>query len=196
MTEQRTTDATASILVRIELLTRHLPQAMFEELANEVGALMAACTEVGRRQATEGWQREWGAQYRNDSWVQATFDDEGQAVAYAAEAIGHRAVSRLVGPWEPAEQPDPITPEVYGEFFPERDDAGEPLSAEPARGGTARGGTVTAVPDTHPGFAVLDPTAPLDHAVLDRLEVVSHNGVDDREGWSEITMRDRPEDGR
>jgi hypothetical protein len=97
---------------------------------------------------------------------------------------------------EPAEQPDPITPEVYGEFFPERDDAGEPLSAEPARGGTARGGTVTAVPDTHPGFAVLDPTAPLDHAVLDRLEVVSHNGVDDREGWSEITMRDRPEDGR
>lgn len=34
---------------------------------------------------------------------------------------------RLVGPWEPAEQPDPITPEVYAEFFPERDDSGAPL---------------------------------------------------------------------
>lgn len=62
-----------------------------------------ALTE-GRRQATEGWEREWGAQYRDDSWVQATFDSEAEAVEFAAGAIGHRAVSRLVGPWEPTEQ--------------------------------------------------------------------------------------------
>jgi hypothetical protein len=61
----------------------------------------------GRRQATEGWEREWGAQYRDDSWVQATFDTEAEAVEFAAGAIGHRAVSRLVGPWEPAEQAEP-----------------------------------------------------------------------------------------
>lgn len=67
-------------------------------------ALLDTARAEGRRQATEGWEREWGAQYRDDSWVQATFDREAEAVEFAASALGHRAVSRLVGPWEPAGQ--------------------------------------------------------------------------------------------
>jgi hypothetical protein len=72
----------------------------FDDLREQAEALIAE----GRRQATEGWEREWGAQYREDSWVQATFDREAEAVEFAAGAIGHRAVSRLIGPWEPAKQ--------------------------------------------------------------------------------------------
>lgn len=81
----------------------------------------------GRRQATEGWERSWGVDTPSGP---IGCDDEEDARGYAALPGWGHVVSRLVGPWEPVEQPDPITPEVYAEYFPERDDAGEPLAVE------------------------------------------------------------------
>jgi hypothetical protein len=115
--------------------------------------------ERGLREATEGWERDeqWTLEFRcNGSdllnghdyggWI---FDSAEQALAHATEwrrdqpQLAYTDVrplrrQSLVGPWEPAEQPDPITPEVYGEFFPERGDDGEPVPVEqpePARCG-------------------------------------------------------------
>jgi hypothetical protein len=101
---------------------------------------LKAARDLGRREAGEGpafndadvevlaelSRRELGAAVvRWRDWERA------RQILGALTANGRR----LVGPWEPApavnaEQPDPITPEVYGEFFPERDDAGEPLPAD------------------------------------------------------------------
>jgi hypothetical protein len=56
----------------------------------------------GRRQATEGWEREWAFEHR---YGRTTYDTETNARMAAAEQ-GRTVVSRLAGPWEPAEQPD------------------------------------------------------------------------------------------
>lgn len=60
----------------------------------------------GRRQATEGWEREWSVRYEPDGYVHGGKFTEAGAKARAAELDG-TVVSRLVGPWETAEQPDP-----------------------------------------------------------------------------------------
>lgn len=59
----------------------------------------------GRRQATEGWDREWGVQFLPDGHVFAA-DDEAEAHNTANRDVQRFVVSRLVGPWEPAEQPE------------------------------------------------------------------------------------------
>lgn len=82
-------------------------------------------------QPTEGWGREWGIR-SGATTIKAR--DRDEAVTWTADS-SYTFISRLVGPWEPVEQPDPITPEVYAEFFPERDDAGEPTAAEQPEGG-------------------------------------------------------------
>lgn len=61
----------------------------------------------GRRQATEGWERQWGVE------LPPLFGDEAGVHLCEDEALAHhvalrepesRVVSRLVGPWEPTEQ--------------------------------------------------------------------------------------------
>jgi hypothetical protein len=71
---------------------------------------LAAAYERGRREAAEGWEREWGSRWTppgcepSDN-VEIAYD-EAEARRNADEWLNHRAVSRLVGPWEPApEQP-------------------------------------------------------------------------------------------
>lgn len=59
----------------------------------------------GRRQATEGWEREWGVRSPAGS-VEVRRDERG-ARRLASYHEGARPVSRLVGPWEPAEQAAP-----------------------------------------------------------------------------------------
>jgi hypothetical protein len=75
----------------------------FDELNAQVNALVVE----GRRQATEGWEREWGARGA-DGWVFGVEDGEGEQRARAVAAWPKdrpsTVVSRLVGPWEPAEQ--------------------------------------------------------------------------------------------
>lgn len=66
----------------------------------------------GRRQATEGWDREWGARWMQDA-VDPTDDvfpchDEADARDLQERSGGYRrAESRLVGPWEAAELAKP-----------------------------------------------------------------------------------------
>jgi hypothetical protein len=57
----------------------------------------------GRRQATEGWEREWAVDQAGDR-LEAR--DEKAARWFASRAPGRVVVSRLVAPWEPAEQPE------------------------------------------------------------------------------------------
>jgi hypothetical protein len=63
----------------------------------------------GRRQATEGWEREWGTRY---AIAQADFvrehASEADARGWAERVAGADVVSRLVGPWEPDEQHEPV----------------------------------------------------------------------------------------
>lgn len=56
----------------------------------------------GRRQATEGWEREWGVSADAGVYVYPTERDARDAVG---RDLRGRVVSRLVGPWETAEQP-------------------------------------------------------------------------------------------
>jgi hypothetical protein len=63
----------------------------------------------GRRQATEGWDREWAFENRANLTIPIAGDDvlRFEAMIAQRQAAGEetgRLVSRLVGPWEPAEQ--------------------------------------------------------------------------------------------
>lgn len=60
----------------------------------------------GRRQATEGWDREWRVDL-GGGWPEHPCDSEADAHRVAAARPGRSVVSRLVGPWEPAEQAAP-----------------------------------------------------------------------------------------
>lgn len=63
----------------------------------------------GRRQATEGWRREWGASFNNgaSTWV-STDEDAARQLAARYDSPTVTVVSRLVGPWEPTEQAEPV----------------------------------------------------------------------------------------
>jgi hypothetical protein len=56
----------------------------------------------GRAQATEGWEREWAVAFADKTWPPN--DSEQSARTFAALYADGQVVSRLVGPWEPAEQ--------------------------------------------------------------------------------------------
>jgi len=70
---------------------------------------------AGRRQATEGWEREWGVTSGDgdprgiNGGPLGLRDSEEDAQRMAARVAGRTVVSRLVGPWEPAEQTQPTT---------------------------------------------------------------------------------------
>lgn len=87
----------------------------------------------GRRQATEGWERRLRWRTAEGSTMEliepnvAAYVEMSRRLERQYGYAPGELQQRLVGPWEPAEQPDPITPEVYAEFFPERDDSGAPL---------------------------------------------------------------------
>ena len=55
----------------------------------------------GRRQATEGWDRQWAVQ---TPAMILPIDEEDRVRRHAARSDDYRVVSRLVGPWEPTEQ--------------------------------------------------------------------------------------------
>lgn len=57
---------------------------------------------AGRRQAAEGWDREWGVE--PGPGAEARYDEgtEADARRFAALQPDRRVVSRLVGPWEPS----------------------------------------------------------------------------------------------
>jgi hypothetical protein len=75
-----------------------------EQAAYERGIFDAGVAE-GLRQATEGWEREWGVDLADggDIWCSANEPAARQVAAHHASPRA-RVVSRLVGPWEPAEQ--------------------------------------------------------------------------------------------
>ncbi|GAA2346790.1 hypothetical protein [Dactylosporangium salmoneum] len=58
----------------------------------------------GHSQATEGWEREWGTV--GDGWAYPARSEKA-ARDVTRYSQGGATVSRLVGPWEPAEQPQP-----------------------------------------------------------------------------------------
>jgi len=62
--------------------------------------------EQGLRQATVGWEREWGVDMPDTDLVWVGISEADVREAAAEEPPGAFIVSRLVGPWEPApEQP-------------------------------------------------------------------------------------------
>jgi hypothetical protein len=70
--------------------------------------------QIGRTQATEGWEREWGTDEEGVR-VRPASDEETARFVVARYRPGHRVVSRLVGPWESAEQPEPAGKPEDGE---------------------------------------------------------------------------------
>jgi hypothetical protein len=58
----------------------------------------------GRAQATEGWRREWAMDLGLKGAPLHPWGSEAEARRGAKARAGRTAVSRLVGPWEPAEQ--------------------------------------------------------------------------------------------
>jgi hypothetical protein len=111
-----------------------------------LSSAIVAAREQGRRQATEGWEREWGVRDK-DGYVFRE-QDEGEAHRLAAlvadaEPIA-TVVSRLASRWEPAEQPEtPGTASPWTdvtEYVADEQIGTKPASlhfilAEPASGG-------------------------------------------------------------
>jgi hypothetical protein len=64
--------------------------------------------ERGLREATEGWDREWLVNHPPYGGADC-FVTEGLAREEAAR-VGRPVFVRLVGPWEPAGQPEPVSP--------------------------------------------------------------------------------------
>jgi hypothetical protein len=60
----------------------------------------------GRRQATEGWKREWGVDLHGRG-AQCVLDEHAARgiVAGCPDDLDPKVFARLAGPWEPAEQP-------------------------------------------------------------------------------------------
>lgn len=77
-------------------------QAMWGAIENAIEDLAEASIDEGRRQATERLGRQWGA--RSEGGGVERRETEGAASRLAARFEGATVVSRLVGPWEPAEQ--------------------------------------------------------------------------------------------
>lgn len=81
----------------------------------------------GRRQATEGWERKWGVWLSESPGVPAGvgdnhYEDEVEAREMAEWFLGlgwteAKPVSRLVGPWETAEQATPVSDVQYVDEF-------------------------------------------------------------------------------
>lgn len=74
-----------------------------------VEAAYARGIAEGRRQATEGWERQWGFKHADDSQPEPCGRCEGvlQGTLAAGRAPDSDTFSRLVGPWETAEHPEP-----------------------------------------------------------------------------------------
>jgi hypothetical protein len=72
-------------------------------------AIFNAGRERGLREATEGWEREWGLDLhgRGASCVLSERDARGIA-AGCPDHLKAEVFSRLVGPWEPADQLEPV----------------------------------------------------------------------------------------
>lgn len=92
---------------------RQLATQLGQNADEAIAKAYARGRERGRRQATEGWGREWAValpEERHDEGPIWHCADEDEARKAAASAFGGSVVSRLVGPWEPAEQPEPARP--------------------------------------------------------------------------------------
>lgn len=61
--------------------------------------------ELGRRQATEGWDRQWGVRGDGGGVEVRLSEESAHRFARRFEPDEATVVSRLVGPWEPAEEP-------------------------------------------------------------------------------------------
>lgn len=81
---------------------------MWWQIENAMEELAEQGIAKGRRQATEGWKREWGVRGPGGGVEIRRNEDSARrlVVRYAIDE-DVRAVSRLVGPWETAEQPEP-----------------------------------------------------------------------------------------
>lgn len=94
----------------------------------DVDAAHARGVAEGRRQATEGWEREWGVIFEPDWYPDP--EDTSRHIPIPRDDESHtdwtvgqhpdrprRKVSRLVGPWEAAEQAEPSeTERPHGAF--------------------------------------------------------------------------------
>lgn len=99
---RRLHEATEAALEHAEQYARDLQDdGVLTEEAREQGIA------EGRRQATEGLAREWGVELSDEDEGRVwPADDEADAREYVVRVPSHRVVSRLVGPWETAEQPE------------------------------------------------------------------------------------------
>ena len=83
----------------------HHSSALDAALEALLPRIIARGIAEGLRQATEGWEREWGNDSPKFLAVRRT-REEAEARDRKALNPSLVVVSRLVGPWEPAEQPD------------------------------------------------------------------------------------------
>lgn len=68
-------------------------------------AALQTANEQGRRQATEGWDREWGLAMHGHPGQCVLNEHAARGIAADPTAPADtKVLSRLVGPWEPAEQ--------------------------------------------------------------------------------------------
>lgn len=79
------------------------PNVADEDLEPWFRAALQTANDAGRRQATEGWEREWAVRLRDGSQLKPDGEVYIRARARAEGANG-TVVSRVVGPWEQAEQ--------------------------------------------------------------------------------------------
>jgi hypothetical protein len=90
----------------------------------------------GRRQATEGWERQWAVAHVDGGWVYP-YGSEAEARAHCT-ADWHHVVSRLVGPWEPDEQHEAFDMERLAQLSISYADALEAFQhGDPARSAAA-----------------------------------------------------------
>lgn len=82
----------------------------FEAARTALVQLLVRGIAEGLRQATEGWEREWGVSA--DAGVYVYPDQRAARETSLHSDWGRPVVSRLVGPWEPAEQPEPAREEA------------------------------------------------------------------------------------
>ncbi len=111
-------DAASARVAELELLLEQAEQYARDLQDGTAPGLDERLEEVraeGRHQATEGWEREWGLILHGHP--QCVMNEHAARGIAADPRAGVEAtvVSRLVGPWEPAEQRVPAEGENHGD---------------------------------------------------------------------------------
>lgn len=88
-------------------------QEMWGRIEDAMEELADAGIAEGLRQAAEGWEREWGLSLHGHPAQCVLNEHAARGIAADPSAPADaKVLSRLVGPWEPAEQPEPAREEA------------------------------------------------------------------------------------